>query len=226
MLLFGVYKHVKRQKYRAVLTMVLFFLSLLCTYVAQGMSTVLMIIIRFPIYIVGFWIGFEYVQDNKTDLNNNYQTYIEPVYVNIALHIISFIIITCSGLLLGNLLMKETSQFLADTGLFWYPFCFSVPFIAFVLAELLHFISIKRILNYMGKYSLEIYMIHYIILCDVVRPLMGTNNKSGIISMLFAIGIAPIFRACIYGPINRIRSIRSKKSDVSLVKGGWKRRII
>lgn len=133
----------------------LFFLILSFSLKSSSFDYLLIFLIRFPVFILGVYVGYLLVQKKR-------EFWLENIYVN------WFIFTVSSFLLLWILLNIKNRQILWETGLNLYPTIFMALPICIVVTDLLDKYSqqtrsICYITNYFGQYSLELYLIHYIV---------------------------------------------------------------
>jgi len=155
----------------------------------------MLMLTRIPIFFLGLYIG-------KLS-KNEFMVNMKHIMLSLNIMIIGFIMLAVS--------YKYFPNYLTIYGLHWYPFILITPSLCLFLAILFEKVKLFKKLEIFGKYSFEIYLIHYEIL-SVINHLnvYGTNAiYNGIycfIALLFTIPCCFLLRLFleryIYNKIN------------------------
>ena len=109
-----------------------------------GSSVALMMLIRLPEYIVGYFCG-----GIKTGHSNL---------------VFRFIVIIMMFALYWFLLYTFSDERLSDTGLYWWPAVLGVGSMTILVAKIR---IADNLFGFLGKYSLELYLWHYFIMLRI-----------------------------------------------------------
>ena len=158
----------------SVFLLILFFSILALPFVLIRSSVALMILIRVPEYIIGYYYGSCGQKES-----------------NVLLRII---LLSLVAVLYVFLLGRYTNDYLCDTGLYWWPAMLIADSLSICLARF-KFIS-NPIFDFMGKYSLELYLWHVFIMFRLISLFdkLGLGfDKYGLTVNVLAIVITCLF---------------------------------
>ena len=127
-------------------TVILLIISILMAmpFAIIGSSVALMMLIRLPEYIVGYFCG-----GIKTGHSNL---------------VFRFIVIIMMFALYWFLLYTFSDERLSDTGLYWWPAVLGVGSMTILVAKIR---IADNLFGFLGKYSLELYLWHYFIMLRI-----------------------------------------------------------
>ncbi len=159
-------------KFASLVLMIVVCLILAFPFMLIGSSVALMVLLRIPEYIIGYWYANS--EGNRI-----------PIIIRI-LFLVSLYVVYY------YLLGRFSDSYLADTGLYWLPPILCVSSMVICLSR-------SRIINnpmckFMGKYSLELYLWHVFLLFPLERVIKNFSinlDKYGV-----AINLLAIFWAC------------------------------
>lgn len=182
----------------AEIVMVLIGVMVAIPFAFIGSSVALMIFTRVPEYVIGYRYGLLLKSDYKKPF----------VFIRVILIIVLYIIYY-------YLLSNFTDIYLGDTGLYWWPAIFGVSSIVVCLSRC-RWID-NTIFNFMGKYSLELYLWHVWVLFPLQSFWLKRNlpvDDFGIIINILGIIIACVV-AWVYAKsiIVIIRKIRKENHE-------------
>ncbi len=129
-------------------------------------SVALMILIRVPEYIIGYWFGKNHSKDNCKN-----------IIVRVAIVIILLIIYAI-------LLNLFDGYFLCDSGLYWWPAAFGIGSLVLLLSRIK--VIDNCVIRWFGRYSFELYLFHVLILAYLESKFLRIDKN---IINVFAIAI-------------------------------------
>lgn len=97
------------------------------------------------------------------------------------------------------LCMQYLGSYLWSNGLYWYPFIFITPgmcIISVYVVKIFKFLKLEKLLDLIGKYSFEIYLVH-IPLIEVVNFIINKFNLQDYSIFIWIAGIIPLILGCI-----------------------------
>lgn len=138
-------------------TLVLMILPIIMgSFAFIGSSVALMFLLRIPTYIIGYFYGAN--EQKKIKL-----------YPRVGIIILGYMVYYF-------LLKNYSDNYLCDTGLYWYPAIFISSSMIVCLAYLSTYVKSKWI-NFLGKYSLEVYLWHVFILYPCLQLMKNMELK-------------------------------------------------
>jgi len=188
-------------KQRNVSRIVIFmFTYLVVVFLCMGKSTVLMMILRLPQYIIGYWLGsFNDASDEKNAVHKQTWYWIILLF-RIVMVIVCFTII--------EFCMNNYDDIaMADYGLWWIPWIVMTLPLGLILSELLGQIKGLSILEKIGFYSLEFYLWHWTVVCILESIFQNAKEKSllaSILSIPITMGVSLVFRKLVATMQNRL----------------------
>lgn len=126
---------------------------ILLSFLFLGSSSALIILLRIPEFIIGYY----YASDEDRRSN---------IFFRIIIVVLQFVV-------LYMLLAYLSSDYLFDSGLYWYPAIFAVSSMVLCLSKMKS--KKVKILSFLGKYSLEIYLWHVCVL-DLLKDIFINRN--------------------------------------------------
>lgn len=117
---------------------------------AWGKSTILMMIIRYPIFLLGYELGNCMLKIKDEDEIKLKKSKLEK----------TFDFVVCLALISGLILLSRncSSEILWERGLWWYPIILGIIPVSVMLSNLSRVPIFSNIMEYVGDYSLEVYL--------------------------------------------------------------------
>lgn len=166
-------------KIQTLLVLIAICIGISMPFVYLKSSLALMVILRIPEYIIGWYYG---AAASKTK---------NHILTRVAIIVFMYAAYYC---LLGTF----SDEYLSDTGLYWWPAIVCVSSMVICLARCRYIDN--KIFNFCGKYSLELYLWHVFFMFSIIDFLSKHNleiDKYGIfvnvISVVFACAISFLY---------------------------------
>ena len=164
----------------------------------RGSSVALMFLLRVPTYIIGYFYGA-----NERKKENG--------FVRLGIIILGYI-------LYYVLLKNYSDTFLCDSGLYWYPAIFTASSMVVCLAYFAKYVKSKFV-NFLGKYSFEVYLWHVFILFPCLKLVDKMNLKLdpygiivNLVCIVLTIPVSYLYAKIIEG-LTRVSRKQRKKTN-------------
>ncbi len=173
---------IQQTKYTYVAMLILIIPIISASFIFLGSSVALMFMLRIPEYIIGYCYGID-----------------KERYSNIIYRVV---ILFCGIIIYASFLYRFSDEMLSDYGLYWYPAILLTSSMVICLARILPKSGCK-LLSFIGKRSLEVYLWHFYILfpfSDILKNLNIKFDKYNLVINFFVIVITLIV-SCGYSKI-------------------------